>query len=132
MSKFKPGQSGNPAGRPKGTGQAAQLREAIADSLDDIIEAMVQQAKAGDVNAAKMLIDKVLPNIKPAELPAPIAGVTQESGGDYAERCETILAQVERGELTAAQATQAMAVIDQARQMSATTGGFDTDWNFTG
>jgi len=70
MSKFLPDQSGNPNGRPKGTGTIAKLREAIQDEIPEIIDALVAAAKSGDVSAAKILIDKVIPTLRPVNSPS--------------------------------------------------------------
>ena len=72
-TSWKAGQSGNPKGRAPGFGKIAPLREAIAEAVPDILAALIAQAKAGDVAAARVLVERAIPAIKPVELPAPIA-----------------------------------------------------------
>jgi hypothetical protein len=64
---FKPGQSGNPAGRPKSRTLSEAYRELLRQPLRDdptrtvadvVAAAMVQNAFAGDVAAAKELADR--------------------------------------------------------------------------
>jgi hypothetical protein len=81
-TKFKPGQSGNPAGRKPGSTPATKLRKAIAGAMPEILAQLVEQAKAGDVAAAKVLIDRVCPPLKPQALPIslPVNGSLTEQG----------------------------------------------------
>jgi hypothetical protein len=39
----------------------AKLREAVADALPDVLDAMVRAARAGDVGAARLLMERTLP-----------------------------------------------------------------------
>ena len=82
--KFKPGVSGNPAGRPKGQHPAHKLRNAIVESMPQIIENLVNLAKNGDVAAAKVLLDRVCPTLKPQAMPInlPVNGSLAEQGGE--------------------------------------------------
>lgn len=80
---FKPGTSGNPAGRKPGTGEVAKLRASIAAHLPEIITRLVTQARAGDAQAARLLLERVLPPIKATEEPVsltlpPDAGLTAQ------------------------------------------------------
>jgi hypothetical protein len=62
---FRKGQSGNPAGRRPGTGQTTKLREQIAKRIPRIIEELVNKAEGGDVPAAKLLLERTLPPLRP-------------------------------------------------------------------
>lgn len=80
---FKPGTSGNPAGRKPGTGAVARLRNSIAKHLPEIIAQLVAKAKEGDAQSARLLLERVLPPMKATEEPVsltlpPDAGLTAQ------------------------------------------------------
>lgn len=63
-SRFKPGQSGNPGGRPKRTRELqALLREAFdkqfirADGSDELVELMCNLARSGDTMCIKLIAE---------------------------------------------------------------------------
>ncbi len=64
---FRPGQSGNPAGRPKGSvnRQLAMLREAV----EKVLPLVVERACNGDAEAQKIILERGLPKLKPVEVP---------------------------------------------------------------
>jgi len=59
--KFKPGQSGNPGGRPKATPITDALRDALSDpaELEKFIGAVIKKAKKGDVKAFQAVSDRL-------------------------------------------------------------------------
>lgn len=73
--RWKTGESGNPAGKPKGAkDRRTAWRTALADELPGIMRKLVEAARAGDVSAASLILSRVAPPLRqqrePVELPA--------------------------------------------------------------
>ena len=83
-TKFKAGVSGNPLGRKKGTTPASMLRKSIVNDMPEIILKLVDQAKNGDTAAAKILLDRCCPTLKPQAMNVniPVNGTLAEQGGE--------------------------------------------------
>ena len=62
LKPFKPGQSGNPNGRPKKLPEIDELlSEVLGDNGEEataILKALIAKAKKGDVRAAEVLLDR--------------------------------------------------------------------------
>jgi hypothetical protein len=66
--QFTKGSSGNPAGRPKGIrDKRHRFNEAIESMIPEVLESVFQKAVAGDMTAAKMLLDRSLPTKRPEQ-----------------------------------------------------------------
>ncbi len=106
--RWNAGESGNPKGRTPGSGTAGKLRAAIADRLPEIIEQLVCKAREGDSQAARLLLERVLPPMKAIEqtqtLNLPAEGTLTDQG-------RAVLEAVANGELAPGHGTQLLAAI---------------------
>ncbi len=100
-TSWRPGQSGNPAGRRRGSGKVAALRASIEANVPAILEALTAQALAGDSGAAKLLLERVLAPLKTEELPV---RVDLPEDADLADTGRAVLAQAAAGQLSPTQA----------------------------
>lgn len=105
--RWKPGQSGNPAGRPPGTGDVAKLRADIADRVPQLLGQLFTQAMAGDVGAARLLLERSIAPLKAIEPPRAL----HLPDGTLTEQGRAVLASVAAGELAAGQGAALLGAI---------------------
>jgi Family of unknown function (DUF5681) len=115
---FLPGQSGNKSGRPKSETTAQQLRRSIQANLPAIIQMLTEKALAGDVAAAKLLLDRGLPPLKPQ---GDAVSFDIASNDTLATIEQSVIDQTSRGELSTDSATAIMsALATQAKIIEST------------
>jgi len=124
---FQPGQSGNPAGRPRG---ARNKRTIAAECMfdreaTDIIDRLIRLAKGGDIAAIRMCLDRICPRQRerplslelppmtaPADAVAAMGAIVQAIGdGDLGATEAAGLARVVAG------FSQAIAATDQEQRL---------------
>jgi hypothetical protein len=108
-TSWKPGQSGNPRGRTRGSGEVGKLRASIASDVPEILAALAAQAKAGDAAAARLLLERVVPALKPSESAQPLA----LPDGPLADQGRAVLKATARGLLSPGQGAQLVAAVAQ-------------------
>lgn len=115
---FAPGSSGNPQGRKPGSGKAAALRQSIEASVPEILEALTKQALAGDSQAARLLLERALPPLRPEERPAEL---DIDASTDLATQGRAIVAATAAGRLAPAQATALLGGLSALAKLVETT-----------
>lgn len=104
---WKPGQSGNPAGRKPGTSEVAQIRAAIAERVPELLAAMMARALDGDVAAARLLLERTVAPLKAAEQ----AQALTLPAGTLTEQGRAVLAAVAAAELAPSQGAALLGAI---------------------
>jgi len=97
---FKPGKSGNPKGKPKGTLHKATRAalEILEGDLKAITRVCIDKAKAGDLLAVKLILDKLLPNRRERSITLKLPRVKGAQG--LPQALETVMQAVAQGEIT--------------------------------
>ena len=111
MPKFKPGQSGNPAGRPKGSvnRQLSELRKAA----DKVLPLVIEKALAGDSDAQRLILDRALPRMKAVTPPEPFT----LPEGQLLDQVQAVLRQVAEGELSPTAAVEVVGMVATAAKV---------------
>lgn len=103
-----PGQSGNPKGKTPGSGELQKLRASIAADVPDILAKLITAAKDGDIQAARLILERVLPPVKPIEQATELQ---MPAGGTLTAQGRAVLSAVAAGELAPGQGAQLLAAI---------------------
>lgn len=117
--KFLQGQSGNPAGKPKGARHKATL--AVQELLEGETEALtrkaVELALAGDTVALRLCLDRIAPALKST---APMVNLYLPAPDSLADTARAFVAAAANGELApdiAAQLVSAVASVARVEEL---------------
>lgn len=109
---FQPGQSGNPAGRPKGARNKTTLAvEALLDGeAEAISRKAIAMAKDGDMTAIRLCMDRIVPPRKDRPIPFPMPKM--ETAADAVKASAAVIAAVAEGELTPSEAAELTTMVE--------------------
>ena len=104
-TQYRPGQSGNPAGRPKGArNKITGAIEALIDAATEIATKAIELAKAGDATMIRALLDRAAPPRRDRHIPVELPPM--ERAADAVKAAAAIAQAVADGELTPSEASE--------------------------
>lgn len=115
--RFAPGNKASP-GRPPGRGPVAEMRDKLATDLDKIIDTLRTQALAGDAQAIRIILDRVLPALRPVDMPTTLA---LPGDGTLADQARAVVQAAADGKLAPAQAAQIVTALGGVAKIIETT-----------
>ena len=109
---FRKGESGNPAGRPRGSRNRATLlmESLLADDAEAIGRKAIEMAKQGDMAAIRLCMDRLSPPRKGEPVAFELPPLDKPA--DSVAAAATIVAAVAAGELTPSEGADLAKVID--------------------
>ncbi|WP_070152571.1 DUF5681 domain-containing protein [Sphingobium phenoxybenzoativorans] len=117
QGRFTPGQSGNPAGKPKGARHKVTLaiEELMEGEAEVLTRKAIELAKGGDIVALRLCLDRIAPARKdsPIAFDLPAIASAQDALGASA----ALLAAVAAGEVTPIEAGAVMGLLESHRRL---------------
>ena len=113
---FKPGQSGNPQGKAKGTLSHASriLLNLMQGGAEEITTVVIDQAKTGNLAAARLILERIVPPVKERPVSISLPDISTTGGISHAQAA--ILQAVADGELLPGEAATLTGIVENRRK----------------
>ena len=113
---FRPGHSGNPAGKPPGTRHRVTVlaEKLMADDAESVVRAVIGAAQSGDMTAARLILDRIAPVRKGRPVPLPLP--TVETAADVMAALGVTVTAMSEGEITPDEAAVVAGVLEIKRR----------------
>ena len=119
-TKFEKGKSGNPSGRPKGLkDKRAALRELLQPHAAQLVKKAVALALAGDVQALRLCLERLIPPVKEASLRIALPKISDAPSCASAQAM--LIAAVATGELLPGEGETLSGLVEHQRKAIETT-----------
>ena len=114
--RFAPGQSGNPAGRPKGARHRVTLavETLLAGEAEGLTRKAVEMALAGDASALRLCLERICPAKKGRTVTLSLPRI--DTSVDVLSALGDVLAAVAEGEITIEEAQTLATILETKRR----------------
>ena len=108
---FQPGQSGNPAGRPRGSrNKKTILLETLVDGeAEAVMQKMITLAKMGHDGAMRLCVERMMPPRRERPVPLPLPRI--ETGADVRQATADVIEALAEGDVTPKEAEHLLRAI---------------------
>lgn len=104
--RWKPGQSGNPSGRPAAL--STRIRRQLENDADAVADVVIEAAKGGDLVAARLVLERCCPALRPV---AQTVAVDLPASENLAETARAVLGACTSGALDVDSACRLMGAL---------------------
>ena len=102
---FKKGESGNPAGRPRGS--VNKNLQMLRDAAEAILPDLIARAKDGDMEAQKLILDRGIPRLRAVSMPEAMP----LPDGTLTDQAKALVALIVEGNLSTTVAAEVAGII---------------------
>ncbi|MFO7703565.1 MAG: DUF5681 domain-containing protein [Halopseudomonas sp.] len=113
---WRPGQSGNPAGRRPGSRNKATLLalSLMEDAAGEITQAVIDAARTGDLTAAKLVLERLAPPLRERPISIELPDISTTEGISNAQ--QFIIEAVGKGELLPGEGSTLATLVENRRK----------------
>jgi Family of unknown function (DUF5681) len=122
MALYKKGQSGNPAGRPKGIQDSRMhYRKLLEPHIPAVLNKLIELATAGDATAMRMFLERVIPRVNSDTVNLSPIDKSKSAMEQLTALSEEIDEKVRSGEFSVETGTALYTMLDNRRKLLDTT-----------
>ncbi len=112
LGQFQKGRSGNPKGKAKGTKNRATLaaEQLLQNDLDNICRKLIEEALTGNMQAVKLVLDRVLPSKRDRSIDVKLPKL--QTADDAVNAMSMIINAIGSGNITPAEGEAMSRVVD--------------------
>lgn len=112
-TRFKPGRSGNPKGRPPGAlnKTTLALRALMAGQAEAVLQVLIDQAMGGDVAAARAILERLVPVARETPIDAGAVALPELSAATLPAAVAAVVQAVASGSITPGQGEKLVAML---------------------